>query len=206
MWLPCCSSVTMGRMSNTLHHFFRDFLNTPLTLLLSHQYWKDMHTLCFWSNLTGSSLVLRDHVREWQWAGQEMSLPGNIMKTSMWICGVWAVTPDIMVRDDSMGYRLAGKLVFKFRLLSSASYTWPAWSWVPLAGHQKQCICCQYSWQNSEFWKVFKGLLRNVANCYQVLSIVTAGVYWMTHGHLKKCHVQSVMINMHVHGHGMFEY
>lgn len=206
MWLPCFSSVTMGRMSNTLHHFFRDFLSTPLALLLSHQYWKDMHTLCFWSSLTGSTLVLWDHVRGWQWAGQEMSLPGNILKTCMWICCVWAVTPDIMVCDDSMGYHLAGKCVFKFWLLSSALCTLPAWSWVPLAGHQMQCICCQYSWQNSEFRKVFKGPLKKCCqllpcafhcDCRSVLNDT-----WSS----KKCHVQSLMINMNIHGHGMYEY
>jgi len=32
-----------------------------------------------------------------------------------------------MVCDDSMGYRLAGKWVFRFHLLSSALCTWPAW-------------------------------------------------------------------------------
>jgi hypothetical protein len=41
------------------------------------------------------------------------------------------------------------------------------------------------------------------ATCYDSLSIVTAGAYWMTWWSTTICHIQRVMIQMIPHGHGM---
>jgi hypothetical protein len=44
----------------------------------------------------------------------------------------------------------------------------------------------------------------NVTLCYDILFIATARVYWMTQWSLKKCHIQTVVINMNSHGNGIY--
>ena len=40
--------------------------------------------------------------------------------------------------------------------------------------------------------------------CYDSVSIVTAGVYWTTWWSPKKYHIQTIMIQMNSHGHGIY--
>ena len=79
---------------------------------------------------------------------------------------------------------------------------------IPLGLCHKQSIwkrSYKYLWLKTVNLGMFsKALQENATTCFDILSIATAGVYWMTWWSPTKCHIQTVMINMNAHENGIF--
>jgi hypothetical protein len=106
---------------NTLQDFFRDFLSTLLTFMLSHQCSKDMHTSCFWSS--PEKLVWYCKIRLVSGTGQARNACNARNKSAGELACETMVCEQLLLTSwclmtISMEYRLAGKWVFKFKILS----------------------------------------------------------------------------------------